>query len=197
MDCISSTTTSAPRRWLRGRLALLPDHRVHQVEQGRPHQGGHVPAHRAPGRWTPAGCRRRGWSRRRSMVERAGPGWPLPAWRRRSRRGGSAPGPGPRPGTPRCQFGRSPGPTTPAGRGRRPSPAPVAELVVGQQPQPVQDGVLLVGGVRVLVGLVEGLDRLLQDGLHPRPPLLPQARPPAPPSRRCGPGRRRCGCPAG
>ena len=27
----------------------------------------------------------------------------------------------------------------------------------------------------LLVGLVEGLDRLLQDGLHPRPPLLPQA----------------------
>ena len=27
---------------------------------------------------------------------------------------------------------------------------------------------------RVLVGLVEGLDGLLEDGLHPRPPLLPQ-----------------------
>ena len=30
-------------------------------------------------------------------------------------------------------------------------------------------------GIGVLVGLVEGLDRLFQDGLHPRPPLLPQA----------------------
>ena len=31
-----------------------------------------------------------------------------------------------------------------------------------------------VGGVRVLVGFVQGLDRLLQDGLHPGSPLLPQ-----------------------
>ena len=29
-------------------------------------------------------------------------------------------------------------------------------------------------GVRVLVGLVEGLDRLFEDGLHPGSPLLPQ-----------------------
>ena len=33
---------------------------------------------------------------------------------------------------------------------------------------------VLVGG-GVLVGLVEGLDGLFEDGLHPRPPLLPQA----------------------
>ena len=29
--------------------------------------------------------------------------------------------------------------------------------------------------VGVLVGLVEGLDGLFEDGLHPRPPLLPEA----------------------
>ena len=50
----------------------------------------------------------------------------------------------------------------------------LAEGLVGQQLQPVEDGVL---GLRLhlLVGLVEGLDGLLQDGLHPRPPLLPEA----------------------
>ena len=47
------------------------------------------------------------------------------------------------------------------------------ELAVGQWLQSVQDGVLLPV-VLPLVGLVEGLDRVLQDGLHPRPPLLPQ-----------------------
>ena len=52
----------------------------------------------------------------------------------------------------------------------------VAVRVVGQQAQPVQDGVLLVlVRLGVLVGLVEGLDGLFEDGLHPRPPLLPQA----------------------
>ena len=45
---------------------------------------------------------------------------------------------------------------------------------VGEDAQPVQDGVLLAR-VPALVGLVEGLDSLLQDGLHPRPPLVPQA----------------------
>ena len=50
----------------------------------------------------------------------------------------------------------------------------VAERVVGQQPQPVEDGVLPVG-LHLLVGLVEGLDGLFEDGLHPRPPLLPEA----------------------
>ena len=32
-----------------GQPALLPDHRVHQVEQGGAHQGSHVPAHGALG----------------------------------------------------------------------------------------------------------------------------------------------------
>ena len=49
----------------------------------------------------------------------------------------------------------------------------LAEGLVGQQLQPVEDGVLLLG-LHLLVGLVEGLDGLLQDGLHPRPPLLPE-----------------------
>ncbi len=39
-----------------------------------------------------------------------------------------------------------------------------------EQLQPVQDGVLAgLVGLGVLVGLVEGLDRLLQDGLHRGP----------------------------
>ena len=50
----------------------------------------------------------------------------------------------------------------------------VAEGVVGQQPQPVQDGVLPLR-LHLLVGLVEGLYRLFEDGLHPRPPLLPES----------------------
>ena len=39
-------------------------------------------------------------------------------------------------------------------------------------------------GLGVLVGLVEGLDRLFQDGLHPGSPLLPQA--PGHPHHRVG-----------
>ena len=50
----------------------------------------------------------------------------------------------------------------------------LAEGVVGQQLQPVEDGVLGLG-LHLLVGLVEGLDGLFEDGLHPRPPLLPEA----------------------
>ena len=50
----------------------------------------------------------------------------------------------------------------------------LAEGVVGEQLQPVEDGVLLLR-LHLLVGLVEGLDGLFEDGLHPRPPLLPQA----------------------
>ena len=49
-----------------------------------------------------------------------------------------------------------------------------AEVVVGEDAQPVQDGVLLVG-LPPPVGLVEALDGLFEDGLHPRPPLVPQA----------------------
>ena len=56
-------------------------------------------------------------------------------------------------------------------------------LVVGEELEAVQDGVLLVG-VHPLVGLVEGLDGELQNGLHPRPPLVPQA--PAHPNHRVG-----------
>ena len=52
----------------------------------------------------------------------------------------------------------------------------VAVRVVGEEAQPVEDGVLLVGvRRRVLVGLVEGLHGLFEDGLHPRTPLLPEA----------------------
>ena len=47
---------------------------------------------------------------------------------------------------------------------------------VAEQLQPVQDGVLVAGvGGRVGVGLVQGLDGVLRDGLHPWSPLLPQA----------------------
>ena len=49
----------------------------------------------------------------------------------------------------------------------------LAEGVVGQQLQSVEDGVLGLG-LHLLVGLVEGFDGLFEDGLHPRPPLLPQ-----------------------
>ena len=59
----------------------------------------------------------------------------------------------------------------------------LAEVFVGQQLQPVQDGVLLPG-LHLLVGLVQGLDRLFQDGLHPGTPLLPQA--PGHPDHRVG-----------
>ena len=51
---------------------------------------------------------------------------------------------------------------------------PVAERVVRQELQPVEDGVLLVF-VHRLVGLVEGLYGLLDDRLHPRPPLVPES----------------------
>ena len=44
----------------------------------------------------------------------------------------------------------------------------------GQQLQPVEDGVLGLG-LHLLVSLVEGLDGLFEDRLHPRPPLLPEA----------------------
>ena len=49
-----------------------------------------------------------------------------------------------------------------------------AESVVGQDAQSVEDGVLL-SRVPALIGLVKGLHRLFEDGLHPRPPLVPEA----------------------
>ncbi len=49
----------------------------------------------------------------------------------------------------------------------------LAEVVVREELQPVEDGVLPLR-LHLLVGLVEGLDGLFEDGLHPRPPLLPQ-----------------------
>ena len=57
------------------------------------------------------------------------------------------------------------------------------ELHVGNQLQPVQDGVLPVL-VHALVGLVDGLDGVIQDGLHPGTPLLPQ--PPGDPDHGIG-----------
>ena len=51
-----------------------------------------------------------------------------------------------------------------------------AEPLVGEQRQPVEDRVLLVRrGVGVGVGLVQRLHGVLEDRLHARPPLLPEA----------------------
>ena len=61
----------------------------------------------------------------------------------------------------------------------------LAEEIVCDEGEPVDDGELLVGrrsGVRIR--LVEGLDGLLEDGLHARPPLLPE--PPRDPHHRVG-----------
>ena len=125
-----------------GQAALLPYHGVHQVEEGRAHQGGHVPSRLALGGGDkedaalPDGL---------SQVD-----------------GGSGlaqDGPGP--------------PLEQEGVGDVGQHL-VAEVVVGQDAQPVQDGVLLAC-VPALVGLVEALDGLLQYGLHPRPPLVPEA----------------------
>ena len=74
-------------------IALLSDHGVHQVEPGRPHQGGHVPACRGLG----GGHQERptfGMTRRRSMVERDWPRMERAFLEASSSPGGSAPGPG-------------------------------------------------------------------------------------------------------
>ena len=85
---------------------------------GRPRRGP-----RSPGTLRREAPLRRGSSGAGRWWSGAGPGWPAPASTMRSRRGGSAPGPGPRP----CTGGascRSPWPTTQADRGRISSPGP-------------------------------------------------------------------------
>ena len=50
-----------------------------------------------------------------------------------------------------------------------------AEALVGEQAQAVENGVLVVGGDGWMgVRLVQGLGRVLEDGLHARSPLIPE-----------------------
>ena len=153
--------------------SLLPYHGVHQVEQGSSHQGGHVPAHRSLGR---------GDEQDPALVDGA----------THVDGGAALAQDGPRP-LRRCVVGQAGlhggqglGAVLAVPAAEVPGPPlkqvgvgdllqhGVAEGVVGQQPQPVEDGVLLLR-LHLLVGLVEGLDGLFEDGLHPRPPLLPEA----------------------
>ena len=162
----------SPALW-QGQALLLPDHRVHQVEQGGPHQGGHVPAHAPLG-----GGHQEDAALQDGLADVYGGA------------GLAQDGPGLLGG----------GVVGQAGLHRRdglapPFPVPtqevlgpeaqqvgvvhllqdlLAELGVGNQAQPVQDGVLLLC-LHPLVGFVKALDCVLQDGLHPGTPLLPQA----------------------
>ena len=111
--------------------------------------------------------------RRRSMVERR---WPRMA---------RAPLRGCVVGQPGLDRGQGVGPVVaaPAGEGGGPPLKQIgigdflqhvlAERLIGQELEAVEDGVLPLL-LHLLVGLVEGLHGLLQDGLHPRPPLVPQ-----------------------
>ena len=84
---------------------------------GRPHRGP-----RSPGTLRREAPLRRGSSGAGRWWSGAGPGWPAPASTMRSRRVWSGRGQGPRRGTSGASC-RSHAPTTPAGRGRRPSSA--------------------------------------------------------------------------
>ena len=144
-----------------GHAALLPYHGVHEVEQRRAHQGGHVPAHRPLGR---------GHEKDPAVVDD-------PA---QVDGGAALAQDGPRPlggcvvGESGLHRGEGLGPVLAVPAAEVPGPPfkqvgvgdlrqhGVAERVVGQQAQPVQDGVLLVG-LHLLVGLVEGLDGLFED----------------------------------
>ena len=153
--------------------SLLPYHGVHEVEQRRAHQGGHVPAHRSLGG---------GHQQDAAVVDGAA----------QVDGGAALPQDGPCP-LGRCVVGeagldRGQGVglvvAAPAGEGAGPPFEQVgvgdllehvlAKRLVGQELEAVEDGVLLLR-LHLLVGLVEGLDRLFEDGLHPRPPLLPEA----------------------
>ena len=166
----------------KGHAALLPDHRVHQVEQRRAHQGRHVSSHGPLG----------GGDQQHAALQDGLP---------QVDGGAGLAQDGPRPlgrrvvGQPGLHRGQGLGPVLAVPAPEVPGPPlqdvgvahlrqhRVAEGFVGQQLQPVQDGVLLVR-LHPFVGLVQGLDRLLQDGLHPRSPLLPQA--PCNPHHRVG-----------
>ena len=175
MDCISSTTTRAPLPLAQRQLALLPYHGVHEVEEGRSHQGSHVPAHRPLGG---------GDEQDAAVVDGAA----------HVDGGAALSQDGPRPlggcvvGEAGLDGSQRLGPVLAVPGRKVPGPPfeevgvgdllqdGVAVLVDGQELEAVEDGVLVVlvcGGV--LVGLVEGLDGLFEDGLHPRPPLLPEA----------------------
>ena len=156
-----------------GRASLFPDDRIDQVQEGRAHQGGHVPAHRPLGG---------GQEKHAAVVDGAA----------QVDGGAALAQDGPRPlgrrvvGEAGLDEGQGVGPVVPAPAGEGAAPPlqevgvgyllehVLAEGLVGQELEPVEDGVL---GLRLhlLVGLVEGLYRLFEDGLHPRPPLLPQA----------------------
>ena len=178
MDCISSTTTSdAAALPPMGMLSLLSNHGVHQVEHRRARRGRR---HRV----RPTPCD--GGNEEDAAVEDG---------LAQDIDGGSAlaeDGAGPLGG---CVVGEArldggqrlglvlavpfpevPGPPLQQVGVMRPSLSTLLpELLVGEQLEPVEDGVLLGLGVHPLVGFVEGLDGLLQDGLHPGTPLLPQA----------------------
>ena len=172
MDCISSTTTSAPRRWLGRQAPLLPYHGVHEVEEGRAHQGGHVPSGLALGGGDEEDAALADDTPHVDGGAGLAQDGPRPLRRRVVGEAGLDRGQG-------------------VGAGLVPPaeevPAPplhqvwvahlgqhvCAKVGVGEDAQPVEDGVLLAR-VPALVGLVKRLDGLLQDGLHPRPPLVPQ-----------------------
>ena len=130
---------------LKRQASLLPYHGVHEVEQRRAHQGGHVAAHRPLGR---------GYEKHAAVVDR-------PA---QVDGGAALAQDGPRPlggcvvGEAGLDGGERFGPVLAVPAPEVPRPPlkqvgvvqlrqdRVAERVVGQQPQPVQDGVLLVLG---------------------------------------------------
>ena len=153
--------------------SLLPYHGVHEVQEGSAHQGGHVAAHGPLGR---------GHQQDPSVVDGAA----------QVDGGAALAQDSPRPlggcvvGEARLHRGKGLGLVLGVPPAEVPGPPlqqvgvgdllqhVLAEVVVREELQPVEDGGLPLR-LHLLVGLVEGLDGLFEDGLHPRPPLLPQA----------------------